>query len=94
MTGLYTVIWSHLAVETNLAQHVLLAMERGYPVAQINRAMHEIDRLLNRNPKEEGESRSGFQRVLIVNPLSVMYEVYEDERIVYISEVHYSPRPA
>jgi hypothetical protein len=44
------------------------------------------------DPQNEGESRSGFERVLLVLPLAVVYEVYDDERIVYISEVNYSPR--
>ena len=92
MTKPFNVIWSHSAVETDLAQIVVKAMEHGYPVADINRAMVDIDRLLSKRPDQEGESRSGHDRVLVLLPLAVVYQAYDDERIVYISEVHYSPR--
>jgi hypothetical protein len=90
MTDRFTIIWSHSAVEVQLAGYVLFAMESGYPVAHINSAMQTIDRILSGNPQEQGESRSGFERVLIVPPLAVVFEVYEEDNIVYISKVGFS----
>ena len=44
------------------------------------------------NPEQVGESRGGNERVFIVAPLSVQYEVFEDDRIVLIYEATLHPR--
>jgi len=43
-------------------------------------------------PATEGESRSGNERVLIVHPLTVIYEVFEEARVVLIYAAVYHPR--
>jgi len=88
----FRVIWNHKALQQGIASIVLKLMEKGSAVSPINEAMLEIDVLLAKGPSECGESRGPFERVLIVLPLSVIYEVHEDERIVYISGVRYSAK--
>lgn len=92
MTFRYTVIWKRSVIEKDLASYVVEAMEKPGDVGAITRAMTEIDRLLGQRPETEGESRANFERVLIVPPLTVTYEVHEDEHIVYVLRSRYSPR--
>ncbi len=92
MNGAYRVVWPRRLVEHALANFVVAAMQSGQGAADITLAMNEIDRLLAANPQEEGESRDEFERIIIVPPLSVDYEVQEDERIVLILRARYVPR--
>ncbi len=92
MTSRFTVIWKRSLIEKDLASYVAEAMEKRGNVGAITRAMTEIDRLLSQRPESEGESRANFERVLIVPPLTVTYEVHEDEQIVYVLRSRYSPR--
>ncbi len=66
-------------------------MERGEDVSAITAAMTEIDRLLAADPEGSGESRADFERVLIVSPLTITFEVHGEERIVYVLRARYSP---
>ena len=50
-------------------------------------AANLIDSLLGRDPLNQGESRSGSFRVLIVPPLAVHYQVLEPDRLVRVLRV-------
>jgi hypothetical protein len=53
----------------------------------VTQAANEIDRRLQTNPDQEGESRSDGRRLLLVNPLAVLFEVVPDDRIVSVIAV-------
>jgi len=88
----FTVIWKRSVIEKTLASFVLAAMEQGEDISAITAAMTEIDRLLAADPERSGESRADFERVLIVSPLTVTFEVHEEERIAYVLRARYAPR--
>ncbi len=88
----YTVIWKRSLIEKTLASLVLAAMQRGEDVSALTTAMTEIDRTLAADPETRGESRGDFERVLIVAPLTVTFEVHPEERIVYVLRARYAPR--
>ena len=92
MSGPYRVIWKHHALKSDIASFVYLAMEQGGDADAITRSTAKIDLLLSANPMSGGESRGPFERILIVEPLAVDFEVYEDEKIVYISRARYAPK--
>jgi hypothetical protein len=56
------------------------------------RAADEIELRLSDSPLTEGESRSDSERVLIVHPLSVRYQVFESAQVVLIYSGVYYPR--
>jgi len=91
MSPRYTVIWRRYLVDRVLAEVVVQAMQRGENVQAITQAMAEVDRLLSLQPEEQGESRADYERVLIVSPLTVTFEVFEEEHIVAVIKVRYSP---
>ncbi len=78
----FTVLWKPDA-ENKLIQ---LWMEFADRLA-VRNAADEIDRLLANDPNEQGESRSGGVRILIVEPLAVFYAVREQDRIVDVARV-------
>jgi hypothetical protein len=84
----FTVIWRCHLIERKLAEYVASAIEQGEEIGRITVAMNTIDQLLGTNPQTRGESRADFERVLIVPPLTVTFEVHEEERIVYVLTVH------
>lgn len=92
MSPRFRVIWKHSVIERTLAAIVVRAMERGEPVAAITAAMAEIDQRLERDPDNEGESRGEHERVLIVSPLTVTFEVHSEEQIVFVLTARYRPR--
>jgi hypothetical protein len=92
MNPRFTVIWKRSLIETDLAGFVVRAKERGEDVGAITKAMVLIDRFLASDPEAVGESRADFERVLIVAPLTVTYEVHEEKQIVYVLSVRYVPR--
>ena len=47
-------------------------------------AADAIDVLLRASPLEVGESRAGISRILMVFPLSVYYDVREEDRLVAV----------
>ncbi len=81
MATRYTVIWNRALVENDLAALVLSLMQRGQSLAPLTQAMSEIDRCLAADPSGEVESRTEYERVLIVSPLTVIYEIHEDEKM-------------
>lgn len=60
---------------------------------EIERAVLRTNRLLAADPENEGESRGGNARVLIVPPLTVWYRVQPGPRAVVFGVRHTRPRP-
>lgn len=87
----YTVIWRHRLLP-NLAEFYVSAREQGRDANAITAAVARIDELLQSYPETRGESRDQSERVLIVLPLVVGFEVYEEERVVYIVWVRYAAK--
>jgi hypothetical protein len=79
---IFTVVWV-IRAEHELAALWLASADR----AAVTRATHEIEQRLHRHPQEEGESRGVDQRVTFVPPLGVLFEVDEDDRIVWVLQV-------
>jgi hypothetical protein len=50
-------------------------------------AADAIDRILASNPMEVGESRSGNSRIIMQQPLTVLYDVYPDDAVVEVFAV-------
>jgi plasmid stabilization system protein ParE len=83
----YTVVWRPTA-EQRLAQIWTDAVDR----RAITDAADLIDAVLCASPCEIGESRAGNTRVLTVMPLSVYYDVHDDDRLVAVWAVWPVPR--
>lgn len=79
----YRVVLRSRVVE-NLETLLFLGREQGRDVTPIRQASAEISRRLADNPTEQGESRDGNERVLIVGPLTVFFEAFADSRTVLI----------
>ena len=60
---------------------------------EIERAVLRANRLLTDDPENEGESRGGNDRVLIVTPLTVWYRVRPGPRAVVFNVRRARPRP-
>jgi hypothetical protein len=62
--------------------------------AEITSASHQVDDTLAVDPIHAGESRGSDRRILIADPLAVVYEVDEEQRIVSVVDVVVRrPRP-
>ena len=88
---MYRIIWRHAVVDA-LMRIYSEAFEVGADTTAINQAAADIDRVLRTDPTTVGESRGVYERVTIVGPLTTMFEVYEEERIVFILSLVYHPR--
>jgi len=75
----YTLIWK-AAVEQGLAEIWTTAANR----RAITEAADRIDEELRSRPLAVGESRDEQRRILIEEPLVVVYGVLEEDRIVYV----------
>lgn len=75
----YTVVWKPRQ-KRRLAELWMAAPDR----FAVTSAADEIDRRLRTSPLDEGESREGSFRLLIVAPLGVKYQVLEEDRVVEI----------
>ncbi len=73
----FQVVWTDAADEV-LHTHDHLTWERGGDPTVLDRAADRINDLLARTPESVGESRFDNERVLIVEPLTVTYEVFSD----------------
>ena len=82
----YTLIWKP-AAERRLAQIWMEGKDR----KAITVAAAAIDRALRYQPLTLGESRSGQIRILVEEPLVVVYEVREADRLVEILDVRLIP---
>ena len=87
----YRVIWGH-AIVNDLTEIYLWVWENGRDTGAVTAAVAEIDNLLQANPATRGESQAGEERILFALPLSVTFEVYEEERIIFVSAVRYHTR--
>jgi hypothetical protein len=87
----YRVIWRNAATR-QLTEHFANAMQRGEDTAAITRAVATLDQRFQGNPASVGESRSGGERIAIQAPLSVYFEVHDEERIVIVLSVRYRRR--
>lgn len=88
----FTVVWRRYLIETQLAEIVFNAVQQGVDIAPITEAMNTIDQLLAHLPETRGESRGDFERILMVPPLAVTFEIHEEQRIVYVLRLVYRPR--
>ncbi len=77
-----TVIWTPDA-EQELAGVWLGASDRN----AVTQASHTIDQRLERDPLNEGESRSNDRRILLVPPLGVIYCVHPEDQSVDVLHV-------
>lgn len=88
---MYRVIWRRRLID---AMHTFAFMthERGGDVEGLARSVESVDRRLSHDPNEAGESRAGNERVLILHPITVYFEVFEESKIVLIYSVVRNPR--
>lgn len=87
----YRVVWRR-RLDNALHDAAFYGYENGRDVVALRRAVTDIELALSDNPNEQGESREGTERVIIINPLSVRYEVFESQSLVLIYEAVYHPR--
>ncbi len=85
------VVW-RLRVTQRLEVLQFLAREHGRDAHELPNAIAEINRILQISPSDAGESRDGNERVLIVHPLSVFFEVFAEAQVVLIYSAVYYPR--
>lgn len=88
---MYRVIWRRALIDL-LTQIYTKVFEQGGDTEAITRAAARIDQLLANDPADQGESRDHYERVLIVGPLTVVFEVFEDERVALILKLVHHPR--
>jgi plasmid stabilization system protein ParE len=82
----YTVTWKPSAKD-RLTEIWMTAPDR----SAVASAANTIDRLLGDNPLQRGESRSGTCRILVVEPLAVVYDVHELDRLVKVLSIRHAP---
>jgi len=87
----HRVVWRR-KLRQRLDLLAFLATERGDFSNRIPKAIEEIELRLALAPTEEGESRSGNERVLVAHPLTVKYEVFDLDQTVLIYEAFVSKR--
>ena len=79
---IFTVIWLP-AAEQDLASLWIGAAQRN----SVSQSANQIDRELKKDPIHVGQTRSKDLRSLHVPPLSVLYRIREDDRIVEVIHV-------
>lgn len=82
----YTVTWKP-TTKDQLAEIWMTAPDR----AAVSSAANAIDRLLRDDAENEGEGRGGISRMLIVEPLIVVFDVHELDRRVEVLSVRHVP---
>jgi hypothetical protein len=78
----FTVLWRPFA-EKKLTEIWTTASNR----TAVTRTADSIDFMLAHDPDQLGKSRFGNTRILIVDPLSVYYEVQQDDGQVWVIAV-------
>jgi hypothetical protein len=86
----FRVLWPQ-RVMRELTRAYLVAREAGEADA-VTTSMAEVDAHLSANPTTAGESRDGAERILVIRPVVVEYEVFEDERVVVLTAARYFRR--
>lgn len=84
----FSVVWQPDAIQELAAIWLRVADRNG-----ITRATQEVDDLLSREPRIQGESRIGTQRVFFVPPLGIRFEVILDDLQVRVLAVWLTQRP-
>jgi hypothetical protein len=82
----FTVVWRWPATNA-LAAAVVAALEAGDGSGAIAAAAARVDDLLRRDAAHAGESRPNRERVVIDSPLTVFFEVHDEERVVVVLSV-------
>ena len=85
----YRVVWRRVVTEQRIAEFMLELADRGESTEPLYRAMNRIDELLAAHPNDIGESRADFERVYFEPPLSITYEVNDDEHLVIVLRARY-----
>lgn len=85
----YNVVW-----QPNAEQHLASIWVAAPNREAVSEAANAIDQSLRTDPETRGESRSGNERVLIISPLLVAFEIRELDRIVSVLSVRYSAHAA
>ena len=79
----YSVVWTVFALD-QLAEVWTGATDRNAVTA----ASHRLDRLLGRDPRNQGESReTDTDRTMFDSPLGVDFEIVEDDKKVRVLRV-------
>jgi hypothetical protein len=86
----FTVIWRRVLMD-DIARFYVNALEQGEDANAVTRAVATIDHFLAVAPATCGESRGEYERVFIITPLTVVYEIHEDERVVFVLQAFYAP---
>ena len=79
-----------------IEQFAFMELELRGNTGRIEYALSEIGLRLSSEPNDVGESRDANERVLISNPITVLYEVFADSGIVVIYTMkhhEYGSRP-
>jgi plasmid stabilization system protein ParE len=84
---IYTLLWKP-AAEDRLTEIWTEAANR----SAIADAANAIDRVLRERPLDVGESRDAVTRILIEEPLVIVYEVSEADRLVQVLAVRAVPK--
>ena len=79
---IYTVLWLP-ETEQELAKIWLQSNDQNRVAAAAN----EIDKILQHQPEELGESRDGERRIVFSPPLGVMFVINKADKKVYIINV-------
>jgi hypothetical protein len=83
----YTVVWRQRA-EVQLARQWIRAANKDASSGYVE----QVERILARNPKEQGESREENYRVWVYRPLLVFFHVDEPTRTVRVGAVKWVGR--
>ena len=78
----YTVVWKATA-EEELARIWSEAIDK----ATVTFAANKIERDLEHNPRSEGESRTGANRIHFQLPLAIQFRIAEAHPLVYVLRV-------
>ncbi len=87
----YRVVWRK-RVADQIHTAAFLMFEHGRRDAPLVEALAAIDERLQSRPHEVGESRGDGERVLIHAPLTVWYEVFEQDGVVIVYDAVLYPR--
>ena len=87
---MWTVLWNRTQLSEFTATYDELRHRDPVAADRLARSVTKIDRLFEHSPDKAGESRGAFERMVIVPPLAVTFEVHTEEQVVYVMRFHYS----
>ncbi len=87
----FRVVWLRSALARATQTYADLREASG-DAESITLAMNRLDELLSRDPLNAGESRGIGERIVTEPPLTVRYEVHEEEQVVVVLTAVYRPR--